>query len=189
MPASRPPSGDGGRECRPWVDTPRIAAMVTDRDSWPRCPAYLPTGGLAAVGQPLPRKCRRPTADPPGSRSCSTRTGQPLALMDGTSITTLRTSSRVGPVGRAAGPGGWRQPGDLGNGSAGPRPRRSHGSSTADSADPRGRAEPGTRGVAPPRRCRTRSESRCRPSAPHAEACADADLICAATHSPNRRVS
>ncbi len=75
---------------------PRIAAMVPDRGFLAAMPAYLPTtGGLAAklvslfpgnAQGPLPTHQAVVMVFDPDS-------GEPLALMDGTSITTLRTAA------------------------------------------------------------------------------------------------
>jgi ornithine cyclodeaminase len=74
---------------------PRIAAMVPDRGFLASMPAYLPTSGLATklvslfpgnADGPLPTHQAVVVVFDPDS-------GEPLALLDGTSITTMRTAA------------------------------------------------------------------------------------------------
>ncbi len=165
---------------------PRIAAMVTDRGLLAAMPAYLPTGGLAAklvslfpgnAGSPLPTHQAVVVV-------LDADSGQPLALMDGTSITTLRTAAGSALSAELLAREDAATLAILGTG-----------------VQARAHAEAMVR-VRPIQRIRVAGRSREHAASlssalqdslgipvqtvdTYAEACADADLICAATHSPD----
>ena len=166
---------------------PRIAAMVPGRGLLAAMPAYLPTGeGLAAklvslfpgnAGTSLPT--HQAVVIVFGADS-----GEPVALLDGTSITTLRTAAGSALSAELLAPEGAATLAILGTG-----------------VQARAHAEAMVR-VRPIRRIRVAGRNWGRAASlssvlqdtleidvraveTYAEACADADLICAATHSPD----
>ena len=166
---------------------PRIAAMVPDRGLLAAMPAYAPTtGGLAAklvtlfagnAQGPLPTHQAVVVVFDPDS-------GEPLAFMDGTSITTLRTAAGSALSAELLAREDASTLAILGTGVQ----ARAH-------AEAMVRVRP-IRHVRVAGRSRERAESLAsalrdslgidvRPVDTYAEACADADLVCAATHSPD----
>ncbi len=166
---------------------PRIAAMVPDRGLLAAMPAHLPsTGGLAAklvslfpgnAQGPLPTHQAVVVVFDPDS-------GEPLALMDGTSITTLRTAAGSALSAELLAREDAETLAILGTG-----------------VQARAHAEAMVR-VRPIRQIRVAGRNRervaalasalgdslrmdVRPVDTYAEACADADVVCAATHSPD----
>jgi alanine dehydrogenase len=164
----------------------RIAAMVAGRGFLAAMPAYLPTGGLAAklvslfpgnAGGPLPTHQAVVVVFDADS-------GQPLALMDGTSITTLRTAAGSALSAELLAREDAAILAILGTG-----------------VQARAHAEAMVR-VRPIQRIRVAGRNREHGASlssalqeslgipvqavdTYAGACADADLICAATHSPD----
>jgi ornithine cyclodeaminase/alanine dehydrogenase-like protein (mu-crystallin family) len=165
---------------------PRIAAMVADSGLLAAMPAHLPAGGLAAklvslfpgnAGGPLPTHQAVVVVFDPDS-------GQPLALMDGTSITTLRTAAGSALSAELLAREDAATLAILGTG-----------------VQARAHAEAMVR-VRPIHRIRVAGRNRDHAASlssalqaalgipvqavdTYAEACAGADVICAATHSPD----
>ena len=165
---------------------PRIAAMVPDRGFLAAMPAHLPTTrGLAAklvslfpgnAPGPLPTHQAVVVVFDPDS-------GEPLALMDGTSITTRRTAAGSALSAELLAREDANTLAILGTGVQ----ARAH-------AEAMVRVRP-IRHVRVAGRNRERAASLAaaledslnidvRPVDTYAEACADADMVCAATHSP-----
>ncbi len=176
----------GGRASMP----PRIAATVPDRGLLAAMPAYLPVGGLATklvslfpgnAGTPVPTHQAVVVAFDP-------ETGEPVALLDGTWITTVRTAA------------GSALSADLLA-----RPDAETLAILGTGVQARAHAHAVVR-VRPIRRIRVAGRDADRaaalaadlradlhvdvePSGGFAAACADADIVCAATHSPTPVVS
>ena len=182
--ALRPAMADvsAGRASMP----PRIAATVADRGLLAAMPAHLPTGGLAAklvslfpgnAGGPLPTHQAVVVV-------FDAESGQPVAVMDGTSITTLRTAAGSALSAELLAREDAATLAILGTG-----------------VQARAHAEAIVR-VRPIRRIRVAGRNRDHAASLSsaleeslgvpvqavdscAEACAGADLVCAATHSPD----
>jgi ornithine cyclodeaminase len=164
----------------------RIAAMVADKGILAAMPAYLPTAGLATklvslfpgnAGSPLPTHQAVMVVFDADS-------GRPVALMDGTSITTLRTAAGSALSAELLAREDAATLAILGTG-----------------VQARAHAEAMVR-VRPIQRIRVAGRNREHAASlssalqdslgipvqavdTYAAACADADLICAATHSPD----
>ena len=164
----------------------RIAAMVPDAGLLAAMPAYMPTGGLAAklvshfpgnTGGPLPTHQAVVLV-------FDAATGEPLAVLDGTSITTLRTAAGSALSAELLAREDARTMALLGTG-----------------VQARAHAEAMVR-VRPIQRIRVAGRSRERAASlaatlrallgidvaavdSYAEACVDAEIICATTHSPD----
>jgi ornithine cyclodeaminase len=166
---------------------PRIAAMVPDRGFVAAMPAYLPTAGGLAVKLvslfPGNAQGRLPTHQAvvivfdPGS-------GEALALMDGTSITTLRTAAGSALSAELLAREDANTLAILGTGVQ----ARAHAEALV-------RVRP-IRHIRVAGRNRERAASLAsalqdsldidvRPVDTFAEACTEADVVCAATHSPD----
>jgi ornithine cyclodeaminase/alanine dehydrogenase-like protein (mu-crystallin family) len=165
---------------------PRTGAMVADRGLLAAMPAYLPTGGLAAklvslfpgnAGGPLPTHQAVVVVFDEDS-------GLPVALMDGTSITALRTAAGSALSAELLAREDATTLAILGTGVQ----ARAHAQAMV-------RVRPIQR-IRVAGRNREHAASLCsalRESLgitveavdTYAAACADADLICAATHSPD----
>ena len=166
---------------------PRIAAMVPDRGFLAAMPAHLPTAGGLAVKLvslfpgnaegPLPTHQAVVIVFDPD-------TGEALAVMDGTSITTLRTAAGSALSAELLAREDANTLAILGTGVQ----ARAH-------AEAMVRVRP-IRHVRVAGRNRERAASLAsaledslhidvRPVDTYAEACADADVVCAATHSPD----
>jgi ornithine cyclodeaminase len=166
---------------------PRIAAMVPGRGLLAAMPAYLPTGeGLAAklvslfpgnAGTSLPT--HQAVVIVFGADS-----GEPVALLDGTSITTLRTAAGSALSAELLAPRvqpRWRSWERESKPVLTPRPWSEYGRSGGFAWAGRnwGRAASLSSAL------QDTLEIDVRAVETYAEACADADLICAATHSPD----
>jgi alanine dehydrogenase len=165
---------------------PRIAATVADRGLLAAMPAHLPSSGLATklvslfpgnAGSPLPTHQAVVVV-------FDAESGQPVAVLDGTSITTLRTAAGSALSAELLAREDAATLAILGTG-----------------VQARAHAEALVR-VRPIRRIHVAGRNRDRAAslasalqeslgvpvravASYVEACAEADLICAATHSPD----
>jgi alanine dehydrogenase len=166
---------------------PRIAAMVPGRGLLAAMPAYLPTGeGLAAklvslfpgnAGTSLPT--HQAVVIVFGADS-----GEPVALLDGTSITTLRTAAGSALSAELLAPEGAATLAILGTGVQ----ARAHAEAMVRVRPIRPIRVAGRnwgRAASLSSALQDTLEIDVRAVETYAEACADADLICAATHSPD----
>jgi len=164
----------------------RTAAMVEGTSMLAAMPAHLPSAGLAAklvslfpgnAGTALPTHQAVIVVFDPAI-------GEPLALLDGTSITTLRTAAGSALSAELLAREGARHLAILGTGVQ----ARAHAEALVrvrpiEQVRVAGRSPDKVASL-----CRALAEElevEVRPAGSYAEACAAADIVCAATHSPD----